>query len=264
VTVVLPADFDGDGDLEIAYGSENTFFYVVDAEGNPIVSDGEAWEIQHGHTAWSADAADITGDGQKELFATWQWRTRWIADFTKPTQRARKFYVGGGSGGSIVKTADINADGIEEGIFGGMAGGLVVATGRTDRDQATIGWEKTVGDDVISALVPADYDGDGSAEVAVASHSGFVALVRGDGAVEWVRYADHRVTDATLLALPGGPGVARTSDDGSVAIYSGEGEEVARWKIGSPLSGIEALRAGKRTMLIVATGSAVRAATLQQ
>ncbi|MFW6437963.1 MAG: FG-GAP repeat domain-containing protein, partial [Armatimonadota bacterium] len=263
VTVVLPADFDGDGDLEIAYGSENTFFYVVDAEGNPIVTGDEAWEVQHGHTAYSAAAADITGDGQKELFATWQWRTRWITDFTKPNQRARKFYVGGGSGGSIVTTADINGDGTEEGVFGGLSGGLVIATGRQDRDQATIGWEKTIGDDVISALVPADYDGDGSAEVAVASHSGFLALVRGDGTVDWVRYADHRVTDAALVDLPGGPAVARTSADGTVAVYGGDGEEIARWNVGGLLSEIQTLRAGDRTILVVVTDSEIKTATLE-
>ncbi|MGD9497924.1 MAG: hypothetical protein AB7Y46_16595, partial [Armatimonadota bacterium] len=118
-------------------------------------------------------------------------------------------------------------------------------------------WRKTVGDDRLAAVVARDVDGDGAVEIALASHSGFVALLAADGTVQWVRYAANQVTD--LIAVGDGGALARTSRDGSLVVLDAAGDELGRWNGGEPLRMVAAdgrlLVAAGETRLLAARWS---------
>ena len=91
---------------------------------------------------------------------------------------------------------------------------------------------------------------------------GLGALLAGDGAVEWVRYAGNQVTDVVRVEVDGRALLARGSTDGSVAVHDGAGEEVAYWQIDAPTSRLAHAVANTRSVVIAATGSQVLAAAM--
>lgn len=117
---------------------------------------------------------------------------------------------------------------------------------------ARIYWQVTVGDDRLAAVIARDLDGDGAAEIALASHSGFAALLGPDGAVRWVRFAGNQVTDLTPLPAAEATELARTSLDGSLVVLDAAGQERARWYAGEPLQ-----RVAADGTLLVAAGDRV-------
>ncbi|HWQ12989.1 MAG TPA: FG-GAP-like repeat-containing protein [Roseiflexaceae bacterium] len=56
------SDVDGDGRMEVGFGSTNNNIYLLDADGN------ELWHYRAYDTVWSSPAfADVNGDGRKEM-----------------------------------------------------------------------------------------------------------------------------------------------------------------------------------------------------
>ncbi len=104
---------------------------------------------------------------------------------------------------------------------------------------AQIVWQKMVGDDAITKVLARDMDGDAQDEILLASKSGVIAALAGDGAVKWLRYAQNQVTDAEVAGMPGHSFILRSSTDGSIAALDAEGEEMARWTVGTPVSALE-------------------------
>ncbi|MGD9497067.1 MAG: hypothetical protein AB7Y46_12290, partial [Armatimonadota bacterium] len=199
VRVVHVADFQGDGVPEIALGCANTFFSVLDNRGQPL-GNGEPWETGWRHKACAIHAADLTGDGVLELLAGWTYFSQRIVDFTK-SGRARVSIVPSNiSGASAIAAADVSGDGLPDAIYADADGSVTACTvAPAGEANALVHWRKTVGDDRLVAVVARDFDGDGAVEIALASHSGFVALLAADGTVQWVRYAANQVTD--LIAV---------------------------------------------------------------
>jgi len=254
VRVVHVADFDADGTPEIAVGCANTFFYVLDNRGEPR-GDGEPWETGWRHKAAAINAADLTGDGVLELLAGWGYFSQRIVDFTKSGRARNSIVPSSKSGSSAIAAADVSGDGLPDAIYAD-ADGTVTACSVAPAGETTaqVHWQKIIGDDRLAAVVARDLDGDGTPEVALASHSGFVAVLGADGAVRWVRYAENRVTG--LVAVPAGEGVAlaRSSLDGSLVVLDAGGEELARWNAGEPLRMVAAdgallVAAGERAVM---------------
>ncbi len=232
VRVVQVTDFQGDGVPEIAVGCANTFFYVLDNRGEQF-GDGEPWETGWRHKACAIDAADLTGDGVLELLAGWTYFSQRIVDFTKGGRWRNSIVPSSKSGASAIAAADVSGDGLPDAIYADVDGTVTACTvAPAGEPGAQVFWQKIIGDDRLAAVVAGDLDGDGAAEVALASHSGFVALLTADGAVEWVRYADNHVTD---LVAAGEGVLARSSRDGSLVVLDAAGEELARWNAGEPL-----------------------------
>ncbi len=254
---VLIADFDGDGVPEIAVAAENSFCYVLDNTGEVKSNEGGPWEIVWRHKGIAIDAADLTGNGLMELLTGYTYFSQRIVDFSK-SGRHRLTVVRSSTGGtSVIATADVSADGLPDALYGDVDGRVTACTVSTDEDNAAqIRWVKTIGDDRVAALVPADLTGDGSPEIALASHSGFLALLDAGGEVLWVRYADNQVTDAIVVE----DAIARTSVDGSLALYDAAGDEIARWHVGEPLERLVADISGDRPLIVTAGGRVLRGA----
>jgi len=237
VRVVQVADFHGDGVPEIAVGCANTFFYVLDNRGE-LLGDGEPWETGWRHKACAIGAADLTGDGVLELLAGWTYFSQRIVDFTKSGRARNSIVPSGKSGASAIATADVSGDGLPDAIYADADGTVTACTvAPAGEPNALVHWRKIIGDDRVAAVVAGDVNGDGAAEIALASHSGFVALLAADGTVEWVRYASNQVTD---LVVAGDGVLARSSRDGSLVVLDATGEELARWNAGEPLGMVAA------------------------
>ncbi|MFO7945246.1 MAG: FG-GAP-like repeat-containing protein, partial [Armatimonadota bacterium] len=255
VTAIHAADFDGDGSPDIAIGSENTHCYVLNAGGELKVSDDEPWQFRYKHTVYELDAADVNGDGHLELLAGYQYPARWIIDFTATGDRRAQHLPGAKAGSSDVAMADLEGDGVFEGIYAESDGALRAARQAEKGDSAEVLWETFVGDDAIGAIVCGNFDDDPAEEIVVASHSGFVGLVESDGVPAWVRYAGNAVTDITAISREGEmPVLLRSSEDGSVAAYTAAGHETAWWQVGEPVEQVEAISG----TVVAVTGSSLR------
>ncbi len=242
VRVVHVADFDGDGSPEVVAGCANTFVYVMDAQGNTKQSHGRDWVFGYRHSVSALGSADVSGDGQLELLAGWTYPARWIIDFAD-TGRSHANSFGGSIGGCFaIAAGDVDGDGLPEGLFGDSDGQLTAASkSATNERTADIRWQKIIGDDMIVKLLADDYDGNGALDIIVASRSGFLARLDAAGTSRWVRYAHNALTDAARV--PGDTALfARSSADGSVAVYDIAGDEQARWHIGTPVQGVAAGR----------------------
>jgi len=262
VRVVTAADFEGDGVPEIACGCANTIFYVLDAKGEVKQSKGKSWQVYTQHSASAIHAADVTGDGLKELLAGYTYFGRKIVDFSD-TGRSRVSNLGGAiSGCGSISAADTDGDGIVEAIFADKDGQLT-ACKKAQPGKSTVQtvWQKLIGDDALSAVDAGDVDGDDVAEIVVGSHSGFLALLTATGDVKWIRYAGNQVTDASCVARPdGGPGLMYCSLDGSVVVYDAGATELARWHLGAPVSKALCAAQGDEALLVAATGSTLHGA----
>jgi hypothetical protein len=257
VTAVHAADFEGDGSPDIAIGSENTHCYVLNADGELKKTNDEPWQFRYKHTVYTLDAADTNGDGVLELLAGYQYPARWIADFTATGGARRQHLPGAKSGSRDIAVADLQGDGVSEGIYAEGNGALRAARQAEKGDRAQVVWETFVGDDALGGIVCGNFDDDPAEEIAVASHSGFVGLVESDGVPAWVRYASNAVTDVTVVSTVEGPVFVRGSEDGSVAAYTAGGEQTAWWHIGQPVGTLGAI--GETVAAV--TGQSLRLAT---
>ncbi len=256
---VLIDDFEGDGVNEIAVGSANSFFYVLDNTGELKNADGEPWETVWRHKGLAIGAVDLTGDGLKELLCGYTYFSQRIMDFSRSGSDRLTVVSSAKGGNSVIAVADVDGDDLPEALWGDVDGQITACTVASGDDRmADVNWVRHIGDDRVAALVPADVDGDGAPEIALASHSGFLALLEAeDGTVQWVRYAGNQVTDAAIID----GAIARTSRDGSVAIFDAAGNELARWHVGDPLQMLAvAPRDGERPLVVAAGGDTVRGA----
>lgn len=246
---VAIVDFEEDGVPEIAVAAENSFCYVLDNRGEIKSNEGGPWETVWRHKGIAIGAADLNGDGLKELLCGYTYFSQRILDLSA-TGRRRITVVSSAKGGtSVIATADVDGDGLPEALYGDVDGRVTACSLSTADDQrADLSWLRTIGDDRVAALVPSDLDGDGSPEIALASHSGFLALLEADGEVRWVRYAANQVTDAALV----GDAIARTSGDGSLAVLDASGEEIARFNADEPLRMLAVDASGVRPLLVAA------------
>lgn len=261
VRVVLPADFDGDGKPEVAVGCANTKFYVLDRRGAVKRSKGRDWVVSTRHSASALGAADVTGDGQLELFCGYTYFGRALVDFADTGKRRVSNLGGCISGCGSITAADVDGDGRPEAIFADRDGQLTACRKAKPGQRAVdIVWQKMIGDDAIVKVLATDLDGDGRTEIVVASHSGFLAVLSAAGEVRWLRYADNQVTDALVLRPSRRhPAVARSSADGTVVVYDAAGKELARWTFGGPVSHLAAVAVGGSPVLIAAQGKTLRA-----
>ena len=267
VRVVHVADFDRDGVPEVAVGCASSMFYVLDGTGQVMSSQGRAWEVLTQHKACSIHAADVSGDGQLELLAGYTYFGRKVVDFAD-LGRSRVSNLGGCiSGCASIASADLDGDGVAEAIFADKDGQVTACKkAASGKSSVRVVWRKMIGEDALVEVLAGDFDADGSAEIVLASHSGFLAFLDAAGSVKWVRQAANQVTDAVIVPTPDGRGqaFARSSQDGSVVVYGMKGEELARWSTGAGVQRLSALRATGRPAIAAAIGRELRVAVWEQ
>ena len=263
VRVIHPADFDGDGSIDIAVGCANSRFYVLESDGAVKESYTGKWTVNVRHKASAIGAGDLNGDGLLELLCGYTYAGRLIVDFSKRGYH-RLSSVGGCHGGCwSIAAADLDSDGHPEAVFADKDGRVSAAKPWVKaRGKGVTLWSKVIGDDMISKVVSGDVSGDCTPELVIASKSGFLALLSADGQVNWVKYAEHEVTDAQLIHQQDGALIARSSLDGTVRCYDARGVEITRWEIGSPVRRLAIVERGEAPFVAAVAGSRVLGATL--
>ncbi len=143
------ADVDGDGDLEIFFGSCATPGGPVDHAGGVL---------------WSFDVRD------GKLVERWR---RYLGDI----------------GASSPAIGDVDGDGVPDVVTGtgnnGLPGSRQVHAYRATDGAPLTGWPVTLGGDTISSPAIGDLDGNGSLDVVIGTRDGKVNALRGNGSLLW-------------------------------------------------------------------------------
>jgi hypothetical protein len=203
---ICAADIDGDGEVEIAivtaegdlflWNSDGTNFLYVDREIRPFYSFDQPVR--------SAPAmGDLTGDGNMEVvvvteqgsvYALW-WSQ--IIDPDPPSGVLDGFPVDLGEmtvSSPLLLDMDIPPDGVIDRIVVGTMmrdGGTNTEVHSIETDgTVTVGWPLTVMGSVDATPAAADIDRDGDVEIIVATTSGYVYRVDGNGDINWTKRLD--------------------------------------------------------------------------
>jgi len=175
------ADIDGDGKLEVVFGSGDHYLYALNGEDGSLL-----WKFKTGGAIWTSPAiADIDGDGRLEVVFG---------------SEDNYLYALNGEDGSLLwkfKTgffvnsspaiADIDGDRKLEVVFGSYDHNLYVLNG----EDGSLLWKFKTGNWIASSPAIGDVDGNGKLDVAVASFDGYLYLfeaTKRGGRVVWSRW----------------------------------------------------------------------------
>jgi outer membrane protein assembly factor BamB len=218
-----------DGPELIIAGADNWHLSGFHADGE------ELWHTYYySHNTTFIATGDITGDGVREIFTGSSFTdTNWFdADGRQSNfQRTR---IGPAAAGV---TADLDGDGRDEMIAVGQTG-IVASTVRETAPGSGEWaheelWRIDTGCPQTSVVV-ADVDGDGLDDVVTAGKNGFIWALGAGGEVHWLRNAHNSTNDLLVAELAGGeePVILAASDDGSVQVWSLQGELLRRIEVG--------------------------------
>ena len=172
--IPLPGDYDGDGETDFAVyrPSQNTVFVQNDSCGDPLTINLSAWAIGTGTPV----LGDVDGDGRDDpgIYNAATGKMFMLVDFTTPLQSpwVKPTTL---APNAVPAIADYDADGKDDlatytptkkSLFpgGGTVGGAwTIAMSNSGGAVVNETWGGTLADNP----VPADYDGDGRADLAV-------------------------------------------------------------------------------------------------
>ena len=215
----VPADLDGDGDLEFLMGynaGTASTAYAQHHDGTPVA--GFPFPIATGYQLLYLSLGDLTGDGEPELLA--------MENHLTGSYRVSTFNLdsGGMLWNYIVPTwphgfpcvADVNGDGRQD-VCVSTDGGQLLAIGGSD-GLLLPGYPKTMAGASISGVAAGDIDGDGYFELVAATWDGLIYAwdttgPAAPGHAEWpLRGVDARNTGiyrrGVLTAAPAAPSLA--------------------------------------------------------
>lgn len=231
-------DVNGDGRLDIVAASHDHTVYAWTWNG------GLLWRRFFYDTLWSSPAVgDIDGDGKPEIvfggdiypgnpLGVPQGGLMWVIRARDgSTYPGYPKSIPGQTVWSSPALADLNRDGNLDIVVGtGTHGDLgddesdrrvYAFTARTRR--VVIGWPVAVGGRVVSQPAVGDIDGDGVAEVVVASEYGWVTAFEPDGRRRWRACNAFRPDlcgDPRFRTTHGGAVIADVDDDGAQEVVS--------------------------------------------
>jgi outer membrane protein assembly factor BamB len=209
-------DVDGDGKLEVVYGTFKGRLHVIDAE----TGDGErVYDVVPHFVQTGPTVLDLNGDGVKDyVCATFKGDNSVHAVDGKSGERLWRFKVPGKHMGMYhgCSVGDVTGDGRMELVIAAYDGKVYCLRGR---DGEKI-WVADPGERyIMSPTVLADVDRDGRLEVLVASQR--VTMIEDSGKIRWQRSLGRTPGDSSTR----GVSVADLDGDGylDVATLSGSG-----------------------------------------
>jgi len=169
------ADIDGDGNLEVVFGSYDGRLYCLNSSGS------QEWSFLTGGSVVTAPAvADVDADGGLEVvFGSKDYRVYCLSGATGAQEWS---FLTGNTIISSPAVADLDGDGIMEVVFGSTDYNVYCIDGGT----GSLEWSFPTGDVVISSPAIADADNDGQLEVFIGSYDMNLYCLNGSsGAMEW-------------------------------------------------------------------------------
>ncbi|MCY4457750.1 MAG: FG-GAP-like repeat-containing protein [Acidimicrobiaceae bacterium] len=206
------ADVDGDGAVDVVFGSYDFFIWAVDGKGNPL----PGFPINNDDTIWSSPALfDVDNDGDAEIFIGGDSTPGGWIDHLGGIFRAVDYRNGAPvtmwlrKTGEVIHSspaiADINGDGRYEAVVGSGDNWFIQCNRRRnplcrpgngldntkvwafhlDDGSDVPGWPVRASGTVWSSPSVGDVDGDGELEVVVGSDDRNVYAWNGDGSLQW-------------------------------------------------------------------------------
>lgn len=208
----IPADLDGDGDLELILGytkNSTAWAMAVHHEGTPV--SGFPIQVATGSQLFYLGLGDITGSGQPELLAfdneLGSGYRAWAIDIASGTALSGWPVALSNWPKGFPIVADVNDDGFQDILFTTDGGELYALS----RDGTTLeGFPKTMGAASTSGPAVGDINGNGFYEIVAATWDGWVYAWSTEGVVaddnrDWpMRGVDPRNTGIYRGAIQSG------------------------------------------------------------
>lgn len=216
-----------DGPEIILAGADNWHLSAFSVAGEEL---WHAWYYAHNTTFITT--ADITGDGALEIFTGNSFTdTNWF-DADGRTSNFQRTRIGPATAGVM---ADLDGNGRHEMIAVGQTGVAAssvreTAPGAGDWVHEEL-WRIDTGCPQ-TCIVVADVDGNGVDDVITSGKNGFIWALGAGGKVHWLRNAHNSVNDLLVVELEGARVILAASDDGSVQVWSLEGELLRKVEVG--------------------------------
>jgi len=237
-------DVDGDGFVDIVFGSWDHRIYALDRFGRAL----PGFPYQHHDTVWSSPALyDVDGDGRVEIF---------IGVDSSPHRGGQMLSLdwnGGAVGVRWVQTigeifqsspviADVDRDGRAEVVVGsgdlfGTVDSRRVWMWHADDGSPQPGWPVTLGAAVTGSPALGDLDGDGRLDVVIGDRGRGLHALSSTGSVIWSRDVSRRSAADPGTGYWSSPAIADVDGDGrqDVLITGGYGTYVVRGRDGARL-----------------------------
>ncbi|MGM0494589.1 MAG: FG-GAP repeat domain-containing protein, partial [Armatimonadota bacterium] len=209
----------------ILVGADNWQFSAFTASGE------ELWHTYYySHSTTFIDTGDINGDGVQEIFLGTSFAdTNWI-DADGEASQFQRTRIGPAAAGVA---ADLDGDGTDEMIAVGQTGiaaSTVTETEAGEWEHEEL-WRVNTGCPQTS-IVAADVDGDGSDDLVTAGKNGFIWALGAGGEVHWLRNAHNSINDLLVTDIDGAPVILAASDDGTVQMWSMQGDLLRSIEVG--------------------------------
>jgi len=169
-------DIDGDGKLEVVFGSRDNYLYALNGEDGSLL-----WKFKTGSWIVSSPAlGDLDGDGKLEVvFGSWDYYL--YALNGEDGSLLWKFKTGDWIDSSPA-LGDLDGDGKLEVVFGSGDNYLYALNG----EDGSLLWKFKTGGPIASSSAIGDIDGDGKLEVVFSSGDNYLyALNSEDGSLLW-------------------------------------------------------------------------------
>jgi len=215
---VAVRDLEQDGRREILVGTQNYELHIYDAQWKQRARARRA--VLHGSIDFLT--ADTDGDGKLEIFATDHYG--YLHAFRHDGTKLASFYTS--IGDMRATLADLDGDGRIELVYGSSTGDLVATklpkAGPGRRGSKTL-WRFDNFGYGVNRLRSVDIEGDGKAEVIVASQTGYLYVLDGTGRLRWQDRAGVDIVEALVLA-DSAPRLAYLDHNGVLTLATGPGD----------------------------------------
>ena len=211
-------DLEQDGRNEIILGTQNYELHGYDASWNQLFKARRA--VLHGSIDFHVVDADL--DGKLDIFATDHYGH--LQAFQHDGSKRGSFYTS--IGDMQANLADLDGDGRVELVYGSSTGDLVCTKlpreGHWQRNAKML-WRFDNFGYGVNRLRSFDMDADGNAEIALASQTGYVYVLDGQGRVKWQDRAGADIVE--LLVLDDAPArLAYFDRRGVLTLATGDGK----------------------------------------